>query len=305
MSGYLRPIFRRLGRTVKLSVALAATLAAAGCSPAVTGADLAWFEQGLRAEGKLRTDRAPADAPFDQADLARNFGLIAFGLEPQLNDGRTASMMTRWEEPIRWNLFAPSGERDRVRRDITATFARISELTGIPVSEEPDDSKSNFDILVLGARDYGGRVAWARERVSENDAELIAGFRNSEILCRARTYHANRDNADRRRGGISYALILIRAGYSDAFRLSCVEEELVQAMGLSNDDRSVRPSIFNDDEEFALLTTHDELLLRILYDPRLRPGMDENEARPVVRRIAGELYRGTPGGTAGSAEAGG
>jgi len=60
-------------------------------------------------------------------------------------------------------------------------------------------------------------------------------------------------------------------------------------MGLSNDSPDARPSIFNDDEEFALLTRHDELLLQILYDRRLRPGMTEAEAAPIVRRIAGEL----------------
>lgn len=53
-----------------------------------------------------------------------------------------------------------------------------------------------------------------------------------------------------------------------------------------------RPSIFNDDEEFSLLTRHDELLLRILYDPRLRPGITEAEARPIVTTIATELMGG-------------
>jgi len=35
------------------------------------------------------------------------------------------------------------------------------------------------------------------------------------------------------------------------------------------------------------------LLLRMLYDPRLRPGMTEAEAAPIIRRIAEELV-GTP-----------
>jgi hypothetical protein len=42
-------------------------------------------------------------------------------------------------------------------------------------------------------------------------------------------------------------------------------------MGLANDSRQARPSIFNDDQEFALLTGHDELLLTILYDPACAP----------------------------------
>jgi hypothetical protein len=37
----------------------------------------------------------------------------------------------------------------------------------------------------------------------------------------------------------------------------------------------------------------DQALLRILYDPRLRPGMREAEALPVIRTIASELMGGT------------
>ncbi|MEL6477298.1 MAG: DUF2927 domain-containing protein [Pseudomonadota bacterium] len=278
-------------RGVRLAVLVVAALCTAACAPTVTGRDLAWVEATLLKEGKLRTDRAPTDAPFDRDIIARNFALIAFGLEPQLNDGRTSSIMTRWEEPIRWNIYAPAAEANGVRQDVIATFDRIARITGLPIREEPDDRKSNFDILVLDEAAYDDRITWARELSSDSDADLIDDFRSSQILCRARTYHAERASDDGPRGGISYALILIRAGYSDAFRLSCVEEELVQAMGLANDDDKVRPSIFNDDEEFALLTTHDELLLQILYDPRLQPGISEEEAMPVVRKIAQNLVR--------------
>ena len=69
-------------------------------------------------------------------------------------------------------------------------------------------------------------------------------------------------------------------------------EEVAQGLGLPNDSPTARPSIFNDDEEFALLTTQDELLLKMLYDPRLSPGMTPDEARPILREIADELVGG-------------
>ena len=55
-----------------------------------------------------------------------------------------------------------------------------------------------------------------------------------------------------------------------------------------SDSPGARPSIFNDDEEFALLTRHDELLLQMLYDPRLTPGLTADAARPTVRKLAAE-----------------
>jgi hypothetical protein len=36
----------------------------------------------------------------------------------------------------------------------------------------------------------------------------------------------------------------------------------------------------------------DEILLKILYDRRLRPGMTESEARPIVEVIAAEIMGG-------------
>lgn len=85
------------------------------------------------------------------------------------------------------------------------------------------------------------------------------------------------------------AVALVRAEHPDLVRLSCIHEEIAQGLGLPNDSLSARPSIFNDDDEFALLTSHDEKLLTLLYDPRLKPGMSAEDARPIVRIIAREL----------------
>ena len=76
-------------------------------------------------------------------------------------------------------------------------------------------------------------------------------------------------------------------------RQSCVHEELAQGLGLADDSPQARPSIFNDDDEFALLTTHDEELLRLLYSPELVPGMTADQARPIIHRLLAER-RGGP-----------
>ena len=75
-------------------------------------------------------------------------------------------------------------------------------------------------------------------------------------------------------------------------RLSCLHEEIAQGLGLANDSPRARPSIFNDNEEFALLTPQDELMLRMLYDPRLTPGMTEGQARPIAAALATQFLGG-------------
>ena len=91
-------------------------------------------------------------------------------------------------------------------------------------------------------------------------------------------------------GSASYgrAVALIRAEHPGLMRSSCIHEELAQGLGLANDSPAARPSIFNDDDEFALLTTHDAHLLGMLYDRRLQTGMTLQSARPTVRTLAAE-----------------
>ena len=76
--------------------------------------------------------------------------------------------------------------------------------------------------------------------------------------------------------------------YPDAIRRHCIAEELTQALGLADDSNIVRDSIFNDASARLRIAPWDALMVRILYDPRLRPGMHKSEAMPIVRRIIAE-----------------
>ena len=116
------------------------------------------------------------------------------------------------------------------------------------------------------------------------DAPMLRAWPNlAEYPCIARVF------VDPETSVVEWALIFIKEELRGAFRRSCLTEEFVQSLGLFNDGSQIRPSIFNDDGEFIELTRHDEYLLRILYDGRLRPGMAREEAEPIVREIAAEL----------------
>jgi hypothetical protein len=73
--------------------------------------------------------------------------------------------------------------------------------------------------------------------------------------------------------------------------VSCVVEELTQVLGLPNDSEKVFPSIFNDLSTDVYLSGLDYLLLKMLYDPRVKAGMDEHTVRPVLKKIIDEYSR--------------
>jgi hypothetical protein len=72
-------------------------------------------------------------------------------------------------------------------------------------------------------------------------------------------------------------------------RRHCLAEELTQAMGLANDSRLLRRSIFNDNSAVLRLALWDALMVRVLYDPSIRPGMSRYEALPIARTLIARL----------------
>lgn len=254
-------------------------------------------EATLRARGLMRTDGGTADAPFGVSILARNFERIALYDEYVEEGGRllareSPSRLRRWEGPVRMGVefgaAVPPEQRARDLGSLRNYVARLARLTGHPISLVEDLRAANFRILVLAEeerRGYGPQLTALLPGLDALSLRTITGLPLSAsclVLAFARS------------GSSVYtqAVAVVRAELPDLTRLSCYHEELAQGLGLPNDYAGARPSIFNDVQEFALLTPHDALLLRILYDDRLRPGMTPSEARPIVETIASELLAG-------------
>jgi hypothetical protein len=62
----------------------------------------------------------------------------------------------------------------------------------------------------------------------------------------------------------------------------CAYEEALQALGAINDDNSVSWTMFNDDVQMGFFDVYDQYLLNIIYDPRIRPGMDKEAAGKLL-----------------------
>ncbi len=252
----------------------------------------AHVQTDLLARGLMRTDGGGPDTPFTPDMLARNFERIAFYDEYALNRGLNASNgraghLRRWSGPVRVNMeFGPSVTdpiRNTDRQTLAAYVARLAEVTGHAISIK--SNRANFHILVMGADDHAELGARVNQIIPGASIETLNLFRNvpKTIHCLVVAF-ASED----RSGNYETAIALIRGEHPDLLRKSCIHEEIAQGLGLANDSPEARPSIFNDDDEFALLTIHDEMLLTMLYDPRLAIGMSVEQARPVIKELARE-----------------
>jgi len=270
-----------------LGAALVAALAGGCASPYRSFADYyAQREAELRADGKMRTDFAPADVPYTAADLAADFDRVALHHEVSLHhsgseDNWAPNPVKRWQGPLSYTLRGAAVTAED-RAEVARLMARVAAATGLQIAETA--AGGNFLILITTPEE---RDAYSAE-LARRDPSMAATFdlwRHSlSVICIANDPFSN---ADGRR--LSDGLVAIGSELHGLTRQACLHEEIVQSLGLANDHPAVRPSIFNDDNEFALLTQHDENLLRILYDPRLAPGMTAEAAMPLVREIAATL----------------
>lgn len=271
---------------VRLIMTGALSLVLAGCAGQPSSRTYLDYERALTDLGDLRTDTAPTDAPFTNDDLVRNFSRIALrheiDIEEAGSEGNSApNALQRWEGPIRWGLYG-RGAAPGDHAEIDRFLGRISDITGLEAVEV--DRDVNLMILITDPAERPAFSA-ALRRLYPALADGFDTWRASErVVCMASNLFSAMDT-----DVIVFGMVVIGSEVTGLLRRSCLHEEIAQALGLGNDHPDVRPSIFNDDEEFALLTEHDEWLLRILYDDRLAPGMTEDEAMPVVREIVEEL----------------
>ncbi|KUJ77057.1 hypothetical protein AVO45_10935 [Ruegeria marisrubri] len=265
--------------------------------PSAASRDLARYyekvQNDLLTRGLLRTDGGGPDTPYDADDLVRNFEAIAFyseypGQAILATSRRTSGYLSRWQGPVRiateFGPSVPLDQRAEDRAQIDAYAERLSRVTRHPIKST--NRNPNFHVFVAGEDDTGfvqNRLRQLIPNIGQAQLDLFDNLpRSFYCFVFASANNGSPHNYTR-------AVALIRAEHPDLVRLSCIHEEIAQGLGLPNDSPSARPSIFNDDDEFALLTSHDEKLLAMLYDPRMKPGMSADQARPVAHVIASEL----------------
>lgn len=261
---------------------LTTTILLGACSGSISRETYSGMATQLQEAGLLRTERAPEDAPYTADDLSQTFQRIAFSYEFQFSGGDIvnepiAKPLNRWSGQIRYRIMG-----DAVTPEDNAEVARltgeIEALTGLTFEET--DGVHDMLITIASPEGQDDVEAYLRRRDMQIYADRYATWQASKTWVCGATMSGARDGS----GQLVYAHVFMGSSVTGILRRSCLHEEIVQALGLTNDHPKARPSIFNDDQEFALMTDHDAVLLRALYDPELQTGMSESDAMPIVQR---------------------
>ena len=251
------------------------------------------LEESKVSLGLLRQDGGGADTPFDFDDIVEAFEQLAFYNEYDIDKNKllpnsNAVSLAKWKSntniSVRFGRSVDEKQKDKDLKEINGLISNLSKITShkIKISQQ----NVNMYVVVAKQKEIKSLISEIGLKRPEFDPKRIPIITQlpKDIHCMAMTSMSSEPNS-----AISSALVIIRSELPTIMRKACIHEEIAQSLGLTNDSHFARPSIFNDDDEFATLTKFDEILLQILYDHRLYPGISEKEASHLVRQIATEI----------------
>ena len=243
--------------------------------------------------GLLRQDGGGTDTPFDVDDIVEAFEQVAFYNEYDISGDKLlpnseAVMLAKWKSNInisvRFGNSVNKKQQDNDLLEINELIGVLSQITNhnIKISQQ----NINMYVVIANQKEIKDLIAEIALLQPEFDPQRIPIITQlpRDIHCMAMTSMNVQANS-----GISSSLVIIRNELPHIMRKACIHEEIAQSLGLTNDSHLARPSVFNDDDEFATLTKFDEILLKILYDKRLHSGISKDTATQIVKNAADEL----------------
>lgn len=216
--------------------------------------------------GAARAQALPRDA-----QMIAGFEAVVFGAEiPGAFSDTT--YLKRFERPV---LFEIRGLSAVDRRPAVESFIRQidRQIEGLEARLARPGERANFTVHVVDRADYR-RVG---REVYRNPFYEVPGS------CIVRTSYGRR--------GITRSDALIVSDEGDARFRRCLIEEILQGLGPLNESVEAPQSVFNDTSRVTNFTPYDRVILNMLYDPRLRPGLSQAEAAPLLPAVLEDAKR--------------
>jgi hypothetical protein len=218
----------------------------------------------------INSRRATEQTNFSDGEIKDGFYKIALRAELQFD--RRVERIRKFDEPVRVfvvNRGAPD-RRAEIAKIVADIHARVQHLD---LAMTDDRQAANFVITLVHRRDLTQTIRshYGREKAKQIqrslDPQCLSGIGKDQ------SYRIRR----------AEAILPVDDGEYSFY--DCAYEELLQALGLVNDDSSVPWTMFNDAVQMGFFDVYDEYLVNILYDPRIRPGMTKRELDRLLPEV--------------------
>ena len=219
----------------------------------------------------LNSGYLPA-AAFSDATLIDGFNRTVFGSE--ISSFKFLGRYVRkFKGPVRFFIRSEVGgdAKSRTEQFVRSLNGMSPELITETVE---DESSANFIVHVVRRSNFKQTV---RQSVLRREDAKVVG------KCLVRSIYS--------RAGIARSDAVIVADEGDNLFRRCMVEELVQGLGLLNDDPSLSLSMFNDSSRYTRFQPFDKALLTMLYDRRIRNGASKSSVERVLSAVARDAQR--------------
>ena len=227
---------------------------------------------GLAAASIALFAQATPSFAFSDAQLAKGFEKTVFGAEYS-SFGWQSNMVKKYTKPVRIYIDNRSkiDRRLQVRRFVRSLPRSIR---GLDVAIVNSPSKANYRIYVVDKAQYKKTV---RKDVYGARAMAVPGRCLVRVVSGA--------------SGIKRSDAVIVADDGDFLFKRCLVEEVLQGLGPVNDNAGLAHSVFNDTSRHVSFTKHDRYILNMLYNPKIKAGMSENDVRTVLPAVIRDARR--------------
>lgn len=225
----------------------------------------------------------PAPITRSRTALAADFLDLSFLME----SGRVLDHFSRFEGPVRVAV-AGANVPPSLERDLAQLLGRMRREAGLDIARASAGAGAQIYVETLPRGQLQRYVPQAACFVVPNVTTWDQFLRNR------RGATLDWSKVVQRRT----AAVFIPDDVAPQEVRDCLHEEIAQALGPLNDLYRLHDSVFNDDNFHIVLTQFDMLMLRVTYDPALRPGMSRAQAAAVVPGILARLAGSRPGGSA-------
>ena len=188
----------------------------------------------------------------------------------------------KWEKGIKFHFIHGIADK-KLHEELTGMHLKhLSRITGLGIKHTRNYNRAN--LIIMFSNEKNMLHDFTRETGLKPTASITKLTNESVCL----SYMKFNGAGQIRRATV---IIPVDRARERAKLLTCIVEELSEVMGLLNDSEKVFPSIFNDKSHNELLTGLDYLMLKILYDNRVKAGMNKKQLAPLLTKIVREFKR--------------
>jgi hypothetical protein len=254
---------------------LAVIIAAMKTTAAAALVLMALMTPGSNAEDpEINGRRATERKAFSDADIAEGFFKTAFGAELPL--GKEPDRIRKFDGPVR--VFVESRAQPDRRAQVAEIVTNIrAHMRHLDIAVTDDRGAANMIVTLVRDRDLPRTIV---KLYGRQHARQIQNSLAPQCLSGVRKDETNR---------IVHSDVILAADTGDFIFYDCAYEEILQALGPINDTDTVPWTMFNDNVHMGFFDVYDQYILNILYDPRIRPGMDADQVRALLPQILSDV----------------